>query len=211
MFSLPFGSLISSAVSVSLFTHGCIRIRLKDFSFCAVLVFPYLVCSRLSTWVWSRLIIIWGSCWRKPILVLVINRIILAIPIEVDAPRIANGIARHKLPGLRVVEPMPQQIQEARVLVPIPPLRPEPIVQVEPGSRGNPIRRHQPRCVDGTRAAQGLASAARGVEGVEGAGAGSRVIGQQAVGPEGRRVQNIAVRVQNQDCLGSRLIFSTMA
>ncbi len=82
---------------------------------------------------------------------------------------VPHRITRHKLAELRVVEAVPQQVDEARVLVPAPKLRSHPIVQVLAAAPGEPERAHQVRIVDRARGSQRLARVARGIERVEAA------------------------------------------
>ena len=51
-------------------------------------------------------------------------------PVQILAAPVAHWIKRHKLPELRVVEPVPQQVKEARVLVPVAELRSHSVVQI---------------------------------------------------------------------------------
>jgi len=60
--------------------------------------------------------------------VTLINRIVPRIPVQIHPAPIADGITRHELAELRVVEPVPQQVQKARVLVPVAELRSHSVV-----------------------------------------------------------------------------------
>ena len=62
--------------------------------------------------------------------VTLINRIVPRIPVQIHPAPIADGITRHELAELRVVEPVPQQVQKARVLVPVAELRSHSVVQI---------------------------------------------------------------------------------
>ena len=70
------------------------------------------------------------SGYLSSIRVTLINRIIARISIQVHPALVPHRITRHELAELRIVEPVPQQVQKARVLVPAPELRPHPVVQV---------------------------------------------------------------------------------
>ncbi len=81
-------------------------------------------------WWWSEA---WrtDSRWSEPIGIILIDRVILCIPVEVDAAFVAQRVAREELPAVEsVVIAVPQQEHLVAVEVPIPPLRPHPIIQV---------------------------------------------------------------------------------
>ena len=57
-----------------------------------------------------------------------VDWIVGTIPVQVHPAPIPHRVTRHKLAELRVVEPVTQQVQKARVLVPVPELRSHPVV-----------------------------------------------------------------------------------
>ena len=59
---------------------------------------------------------------------------------------------------------MPQQVDEARVLVPVAPLRSHPVVQILTAAAREPERAHEVRVVRRASRSQRLARVARGVE-----------------------------------------------
>lgn len=55
--------------------------------------------------------------------VTLIDRVIPRVPVQVHPAPVPHRITRHELAELRVVEPVPQQVQKARALVPVAELR----------------------------------------------------------------------------------------
>ena len=56
-------------------------------------------------------------CWRKPAGVALVDGIVPREPVEVDAPRVPNRVARDEPPRARVVGAVGQQVQAAVVVV----------------------------------------------------------------------------------------------
>ncbi len=97
---------------------------------------------------------------------------------------------------------MPQQVNKARVLVPVPELRSHAVVQVLTTAAREPERIRQVRVVGGAGRSQRLARVARGIERVEAADPAAGVAAaEKPVGPEARHADHAAVGVLYQNCL----------
>jgi len=92
---------------------------------------------------------------------------IARIPIQVCPAPVPQRITRHELAELRVVVPVPQQVDKARVLIPVPELRSHPVVQILTAAAREPECAHQMRVVRGACRGQRLARVARQIEDVE--------------------------------------------
>ena len=83
-----------------------------------------------------------GSAGHQAVRVILVDRVILRVPVQVDAALIPDGVAGEEPSRRRVVEAVAQQRQAARVAVRVPaPLRPEPGVVVPRRT----LRRRRPR------------------------------------------------------------------
>ena len=151
-----------------------------------------------TTWRQSYAIRPMSWNWVRSVGVIFINGIICSIPVQVDAPRVPNGVARHEPPLLRVVVTVGTQHQPRLGVTLIPPLRPEPPRVTRRGRAGaRPEGVVEVGGQDAAARVEALIDVAALVEGVEDAGPRGRgVAGDEAIGPKGVEGLDIAAGVE---------------